>query len=57
MLNTVIVLLLSFGLTVKIDQVRDCSHSLFLAGILFECYFVFFLLRAMTLVGLAFVVK
>ena len=56
-LNLIIVLLLAFGLLSKITEVRNCSTRLLWCGVLFEVYFVFFLVRSTIVVCVAFFVK
>lgn len=57
-LNFLTVVLLGFlMISDKTKEVRECSKELFLSGMLFEAYFVFFLVRTIILVATCFCVK
>jgi len=56
-LNLIIALLLAAGLASKMKYVKQCSLKLFWSGILFECYFIFFLVRTVTVVSVCFCIK
>lgn len=56
-INLIVVTLLGTSIFTKMKGVRECSNHLFMAGILFEIYFIFFLVRLLAIIGICFCIK
>ena len=56
LINTVMVVLLAGGIF-KMRTVKECSSKLFMAGVLFELYMIFFLVRQVTTIAICFCIK